>query len=218
MSSKVLESIEGTFPEGFEAYLLRDVDQFHVLPYPVTQAARQMHGADSQVVTDSSQVIGPEVDAFISKLPNHFVGVRMADCGAILLADPVTGVYAAIHSGWKGTRTEIVPKTIARMQKEFGVKPANLKAWIGPLACVLEYEVGADFNNYFDSKYLEEKNGKWFFDNRLAITDQLIKTGVKPGSITTDTRCTLTDEELPSARRQGTSTGKRMLAVITKVN
>lgn len=215
--TKNVEALTDIFPSEFSAYLLHNHELAGQLPFPVTQAGQQMHGDQSQIVTDTNDEAGKEADAFISNLTNHFVGVRMADCAAILLADPITGYYAAIHSGWKGSKAQIVPKTIARLQKEFGVEPENLTVWIGPLACHEEYEVGPGFDEHFPAKYLHEKNKKTYFDNRAVLLDQLKRAGVTKKSITVDSRCTLTDENLPSARRQGTATGKRMLAVITKV-
>ncbi len=212
------ENLGTNFPGGFSAFLLHDHELASQLPYPVTQAKKQVHGDQSIFVTDENNKDDFEADAFISNLPGHFVGVRMADCGAILLADPITGYYAAVHSGWKGTKAEIVPRTLAKLRREFGVDPQNLMVWMGPLACGKDYEVGQEFKEYFAADYLTEKNGKLYLDFGLAIYDQLVDADVKKENIVRDLRCTLTDQNLPSARRQGKATGKRMLAVITRSN
>ncbi len=71
----------------------------------------QVHGADVRLIKNSSEAKPAEdargetvyCDAIVSDARGVLAGVKTADCVPILLADPVTGAYAAIHAGWRGT-------------------------------------------------------------------------------------------------------------------
>ena len=67
-----------------------------------------------------------------------------ADCTPILLCDPVKGVVAAVHSGWRGTAQGIVYKAAETLRQEFGCEPENLRAAIGPCIGGCCFEVGAE--------------------------------------------------------------------------
>lgn len=101
---------------------------------------RQVHG-DTVFITDRRPDELPSADAVISTRPGLLVGVKTADCLPVLLVDPVHGVAAAIHAGWKGTVLRITRKTLRRMTEEFGSDPAELQAAIGPAIGPCCYEV-----------------------------------------------------------------------------
>src|SRR5215469_12336233 len=71
-------------------------------------------------------------DAFISDRPAVLLAVQTADCVPILLVDPKNRAIAAIHAGWRGTLARLAQKAVGRMQMEFGSKPPNLLAALGP--------------------------------------------------------------------------------------
>ena len=73
--------------------------------------ATQVHGATVQVVQAEDAletVAGRQADALVARGPVA-VGVHVADCGPILLADPRTGAFGAAHAGWRGTVAGVVP-------------------------------------------------------------------------------------------------------------
>lgn len=74
----------------------------------------------------------PECDALITNEPGVALAVFTADCTPILLHDPVTGAVGAAHAGWRGTAAAIAGKTVAAMAREFGSKPEDIRAAIGP--------------------------------------------------------------------------------------
>lgn len=74
----------------------------------------------------------PECDALITNEPGVALTVFTADCTPILLHDPVTGAVGAVHAGWRGTAASIAGKTVAAMSREYGTKPEDIRAAIGP--------------------------------------------------------------------------------------
>ena len=67
------------------------------------------------------------VDAMVTDTPDIPLVVFSADCGIILLHDPVHGAVGAAHAGWRGAAGGIVYKTVRRMQELFGTNPGDLR-------------------------------------------------------------------------------------------
>src|SRR6516165_6868811 len=81
-------------------------------------------------------------DASLTARPGLLLGIQTADCVPILLVDPRKRAVAAVHAGWRGTLARIAEKAVGRMQLEFGSKPTNLLAALGPAIGPCCYEVG----------------------------------------------------------------------------
>jgi copper oxidase (laccase) domain-containing protein len=64
--------------------------------------------------------------------PGLLLGVQTADCIPVLVADRKRRVVAAFHAGWRGTVNRIVESGVGRMRLEFGSRPEDLVAAIGP--------------------------------------------------------------------------------------
>jgi polyphenol oxidase len=181
-------------------------------------------------------------DAAITNQPGLLLGIQTADCVPILLVDPKQRVVAAIHAGWRGTLARIAQKTVGRMQMEFGCKPANLLAAIGPSIGPCCYEVSADFvtkfraqfadvETYFDeARTGEEPNPlQWMnmyppghqpppkrvhLDLRKANRSQLMAAGLRETNIFVSDLCTGCRRDLFFSYRKEGATSGRMMAVI----
>lgn len=154
-------------------------------------------------------------DALITKMPNVFIGITVADCVPIAMYDPVTNTIGAIHAGWRGTAGKIVKKVIAKMLVQCEVKPSNLRVFIGPAASRERYEVGPEVAEQFPAAVVDKKeDGTLMLDVKAANRIQLIECGVPESQIEVSPLCTITDHELlHSYRREGVHSG-RMMAVI----
>jgi YfiH family protein len=188
--------------------------------------AWQVHGDGVKVVNDDNDAANSEerFDALTSKLEHILVGVKTADCVPVLLGDPITRSFAAVHAGWRGTAQSIVVNAVETMKARFDVDPANLIAAIGPAAGRENYEIGTDvivaFNKNFDSakKYFREtRPGHALIDLHLANKDQLIAAGVRQENIFTAPFCTMESPDLFfSYRLEKSRYGKtgRLMSVI----
>ena len=98
---------------------------------------RQVHGDVIRTVTERD-CLGldhhryPECDGLITNTPGVALVVFTADCTPILLCDPVTGAVGAVHAGWRGTALDIAGKAVQKMVAEFGCRPADIRAAVGP--------------------------------------------------------------------------------------
>jgi len=84
-----------------------------------------------------------QADILLTDQIDTAVCVRVADCLPILLADPESGLIAAVHAGWRGTAASVVKKAIGVML-EHGAKPKNLLASLGPCIGPCCFEIGSE--------------------------------------------------------------------------
>ena len=181
-------------------------------------------------------------DASTTKDPGVLLAVQTADCVPILLVDPKKRAVAAVHAGWHGTLARIAEKTVGRMQLEYGSKPSDLLAALGPSIGPCCYEVGAelvtkftaqfaDASDYFDeTRSGEEPNPlQWLnmappghqpppknvhLDLRKANRSQLLAAGLRAQNIFVSDLCTACRTDLFfSYRKEGAQSG-RLLAVV----
>jgi hypothetical protein len=95
----------------------------------------------------------PKADALITATPGLLLGVQTADCVPILLADTRRRVVAAVHAGWRGTLARIAAKTLGRMSMEFGTRPRDVVAALGPAIGRECYEVGPEVVQAFAAQF-----------------------------------------------------------------
>ena len=109
----------------------------------------QIHSDIVRVVTEKDH-IGlchrdyPKCDALVTNTPGVALLVFTADCTPLLFYDPVTGAVGAAHAGWRGTAQAIGAKAVRAMEENFGAKPENIRAAIGPNIGMCHFETDAD--------------------------------------------------------------------------
>jgi YfiH family protein len=96
-------------------------------------------------------------DGLITQQPGILIGVQTADCVPVLVADRKRKVVAAFHAGWRGTVKRIVENGIGRMRLEFGSRPQDLIAAIGPAIGPCCYSVGEEVLSEFESQFPYER-------------------------------------------------------------
>ena len=113
--------------------------------------ARQVHGASVRVVGEPDRGSGaftlddaiPDADALVTSTPGLVLAILTADCVPIVLHDPVAGVLACVHAGWRGTVARVAAAAVAAMQT-LGSRPADVIAGLGPAMAPDRYQVGPD--------------------------------------------------------------------------
>lgn len=165
----------------------------------------QVHGDAVKTVRSVKEIdeSDEKFDAIASNLSGILAGVKTADCVPILLGDPITGAFAAVHAGWRGTVQSIVQKALEILQRDFGAEPGCIIAAIGPAACGRKYEVGPDVVEQFaanvtepDKYFHPTRDGHALVDLHLANRDQLVQAGVPEANIYTSSLCTMERADL----------------------
>jgi hypothetical protein len=109
----------------------------------VFATAEQVHGNQVAVLAES---LGEDrcfggVDGVITNQRGVSLGIYVADCCAIFLADPVRQAIGLVHSGKKGTELAIVRNAIDMMGEHFGSVPGDLIVQLSPCIRPPHYEV-----------------------------------------------------------------------------
>jgi hypothetical protein len=163
-----------------------------------------------------------EADALVARQNGIAVGVQVADCFPVLLADPETGAFAAVHSGWRGTAARILRKTVEQMRKVFRTDPASLWVAIGPgiRSCCMQVgpEVAARFEGEYPALNLARPHAghehKYLLDIPRALAIQCVEAGIAAARVFDMQACTrCRSDEFFSYRAEGAAAG-RMMAVI----
>lgn len=113
--------------------------------------ARQVHGAGVRVVTGADRGSGAyslkdaidSTDALVTTTPGLTLAILTADCLPVVLHDPVAGVLACVHAGWRGTVAGVTAAAVASMQ-DLGSRPSAVVAGLGPAIAGNRYQVGPD--------------------------------------------------------------------------
>ena len=92
-------------------------------------------------------------DGLMTDDPRVLLGIQTADCVPVLVRDPRRHAVAAFHAGWRGTLKRIVEGGIGRMRLEFGSRPEELEAAIGPAIGACCYAVGEEVRSQFLSQF-----------------------------------------------------------------
>jgi YfiH family protein len=92
-------------------------------------------------------------DGLITDEPRLLLGIQTADCIPVLVADKKRRVVGAFHAGWRGTVKRIVELAVGRMRLEFGSRPEDLIAAIGPGVGACCYAVGEEVLSEFESQF-----------------------------------------------------------------
>lgn len=192
--------------------------------------AWQVHGDTVKTVATADDVksTNEHADALVCDMGRVLVGVKTADCVPVLIGDPKTGAFAAVHAGWRGTARSIAVKAVHKLAAEFSSVPANLAAAIGPAACGRNYEVGHDvmdaFGEAFDGSeryFTPTRSGHALVDLHMANRDQLIAAGLDVSNIYIAPFCTMERTDLFfSYRVEKQEYGKtgRLLSVIGQLS
>jgi YfiH family protein len=159
----------------------------------------QVHGTTVISTHEPRPLDGPHTpaDAILTDRSDITLFMRFADCVPILLHDPQRKVVGIVHAGWKGTVNKIVAACIAAMCAEYGSKPVDILAGIGPSISRSQYVVGNEVieqvKQAFEgrtARMIEEHENQTFLDLWAANQCTLEECGLLPGHIQISGICT----------------------------
>ena len=101
--------------------------------------------------------IVPSGDGLITNARGVLLGVKVADCLPVIVADRKRKAVGIFHAGWRGTVQRIVEKGVGEMRRQLGCDPADLLAAIGPFIGACCYEIGEEVEDEFDSQFAYSK-------------------------------------------------------------
>jgi polyphenol oxidase len=186
----------------------------------------QVHGTGIAVIHKGTTAAWtpPVADGIVSDDDRVAIGVRVADCAPILLADTTRPAVAAVHAGWRGTMPGIAGVAVVSLAQQFGCRAEDLIAAIGPSLGPCCGEMGPEVVDMFRAAGHDDgRIARWFetgasgrpyFDLWRANRDQLESAGLRPDRIFTAGLCTRSHPDVfHSYRAKGSGAG-RMLGII----
>ena len=123
----------------------------------------------------------PECDGLVTCDKGVALMIFTADCTPLLFHDPVTGTVGAAHAGWRGTASAIGAKTVQAMVENFGCKPENIRAAIGPNIGGCCFETDADVPEAMIAAFGSEveqfirKSGEKYYVNLKEINALILR-------------------------------------------
>ncbi len=169
-----------------------EVAQEMGFPSSTLATACQIHGRGVTVVEEAARGPVADMDGLVSSTPGVMIGIYVADCCAVYLADAVSGAFGVLHSGKKGTEQNITGAGIALLQERFGTRPENLVVQLSPCIRPPAYEV----------------------DFAAAIRAQAREAGVPAAQIHDEGICTSSDPARYYSYRMEKGRTGRMLALL----
>ena len=159
-----------------------------------------------------------DVDGFVTDVPGLMLVTAYADCVPLYFADTRLHVIGLSHSGWRGTVNNMAQATVDKMSYEFGSRPCDIAAFIGPSICASCYEVGDDVARNFRDRYGAESEkiltkkeaaseDKYYLNLHAANRINMLNAGISPQNIHVTDICTCCNPELLFSHRA--SKGKR---------
>lgn len=177
----------------------------------------QTHTTNVRVVKEEDRGKGfvcprdyQDVDGLITNIQGIVLATFYADCVPLYFVDPVKKAIGLSHSGWKGTVGKIGKVTVEAMQREYGSRPEDILAAVGPSICQSCYEVSSDVIEAIRSAYdeadwktifYEKNNGKYQLNLWRANETVFRESGILPEHITITDICTCCNPELLYSHR-----------------
>lgn len=158
-----------------------------------------------------------DVDGLITDVPGITLVTFFADCVPLYFVDPVHRAIGLSHSGWRGTVKRMGPATLQAMNREFGTRPEDVTACVGPSICQDCYEVGEevieDFKAVFEREFWRDifsgprpdKNGQGTARYQLNLWKAneilLREAGIRKEHLSVTNICTCCNPELLYSHR-----------------
>ncbi len=226
------KSLNMSFREGDEEFhVLQNWDKLanaFQIPTENFLVLNQVHGDNIFVIKPHGDYYSSHealnYDAIVTNRTNLAICIKTADCVPVFIVDPAKKVIAAVHAGWRGSALGISAKVAHLMQNQYGSKPADMLAAIGPSigrCCYEVDETAADaFRKQRDSElflFPGKRKDKWMLDLVEANLRQLLNCGIPAANMEAASVCTVCHQEaFFSHRGSGGVTGRQINFMMIK--
>ncbi len=177
--------IVGALQPDAQVYRVRQVHGNTVLtPSEIESAAEAMKSEGEE------EQERPPADGILTEQTGQAVWVCSADCTPVLIADEKTGQVAAVHAGWRGTASRIVPNAIARLL-DTGSNLENLRIALGPAIAGEVYQVSETVAAEVGASIISQDTANTteaILDVLQQLPDPPILDDPKPGRVRLDVR------------------------------
>ncbi|HEY9600093.1 MAG TPA: peptidoglycan editing factor PgeF [Allocoleopsis sp.] len=184
-SPRLPSDIVGVLKSDAQVYRVRQVHGNTVLTPSEIESATYEANSES-----SEGAERPPADGILTEQPQQAVWVCTADCTPVLIADDKTGQVAAVHAGWRGTASRIVPNAIARLL-DSGSRLENLRIAMGPAIAGQVYQVSETVAAEVGASIIRQETAdtpESMLDSLRQLPDSPILDDPQPGHVRLDVR------------------------------
>lgn len=185
----------------------------------IAARGEQIHGNKVAIVRHPPRSLAggrdvPGVDGFLTDAPGVPLAIFTADCVPVFLVNQKAGVVGLLHAGWRGTRAEILQKSIRLMRQKWGAKAKETHFWLGPSIGPCCFEVQWDVAQHFPVSRVR-KGGRWRVDLQKELLRQGRRLGLRYAKERNQGDCTMHNRRYYSYRRRPDP--ERQVSVILKI-
>jgi YfiH family protein len=204
-------ALSGNEPVGTAVDRWRAFQDYFRARFSTLVFSRQVHGTKVRWydAPPAGWLMAEGWDGHSTRTPGVLLAVSVADCVPIYLADPKTGAFALLHSGWRGTAGRVLAEGAKVLTAAASSSVSQLVMHCGISICGMCYEVGSEVAN---SLGMGVPDGtKVRVDLRSLLAEQAWALGIR--EISVSPLCSAHDADLHSHRASGGKPG-RMLAYL----
>lgn len=226
------KSLNMSFREGDEEFrVLQNWDKLASafnIPMENFLVLNQVHGDNVFVIKPhgdyftSREVLN--YDAIVTNRTDLAICIKTADCVPVFVVDRIQTVIAVVHAGWRGSALGISAKVIRLMQNQYGSRPRDLLAAIGPSIGPCCYEVDSPTavafrhqNNSESFLFPGKRKNRWMLDLVETNRRQMLNCGIPAANIESSGLCTVCrQDDYFSHRGSGGITGRQINFMMIK--
>jgi len=176
----------------------------------------QVHGSEVVYLGNDDSNFQFEADGVIAVRPGLCLTVTTADCLPLLLADPVSGLFAAVHIGWRSYVAGIL-ENLFGVARGKGLNKGETKVFLGPAIGPCCFQVGWDVAILFDEKFLDFRYNSVYVNLREAARNKLLLLGVDEDNMRGVPDCTSCDMKHYYSYRRDKESPLQMVSFIYKL-
>lgn len=185
----------------------------------------QVHGPAVVAIDRGAQPLElrrHEADGLVALAGQTPIGVRVADCAPLLLADVASGAVAALHAGWRGTVAGVVEAGVAALLRASAGQPDALRVAVFPHIRACCFEVGDDVADTLrmasPSPCVMKKSGhRPHVDLFTILAAKLAALGIAREHVEDVAGCTRCESDrFFSFRRDGKHSGRHLAAIVSR--
>jgi len=197
-----------------------------VLRLKFLATVHQVHGAkilelDAEKLEEQS-LRNIEADGMVTRQKQVALGVLVADCFPLILAEPQAQVLAVLHCGWRGIAAGVIQNLLQAITAKGG-KLENMVGALGPGICAECYEVDDAVINEFRKQFPQgrpriwkKRGAQYQLDLKAGIFAVLKDAGIKLSRVQELKLCTCCCEEFFSHRRSQGHAGRQIALAMLK--
>jgi hypothetical protein len=149
----------------------------------------QVHGTEIIIYDGQRLPDSFEADGVLTNRTDACLTITTADCLPVIIADPSTGYFAAVHVGWRSFIGGIA-ENLFQIGRNLSLNMRETRVLIGPGIGKCCFEAGVDVAVLFNPCDVARRKGSCYVDLRSALRNEIELLGIAKANIKNLDDCT----------------------------